>query len=283
MKNFSIHQSTTCFSLSSKRHFTLIELLVVIAIIAILAAILMPALSSARARGAQAKCTANLKSTIGAVQNYCDDYNEYLPFMKKLTGTTYSSGYLAVDNPAWYVRVAPYLGYNTLKPGSDGRAYEFLTASAASGRIQGKLEGALRCPADETTWKNANYFINGQYLAPVSYSWNKEMLANADNRYGDMIDTGHFWVVRRNKISKPSRKYGIGDSYTTPVFLDIWNLSRTDLQSANWKSFVRHNEQSNMAMLDGHCMSASSAYLYLMQSYNDGIRASVFGRGDILP
>lgn len=263
--------------------FTLIELLVVIAIMAILAAILMPALSSSRARAAQIQCTSNLKSTIGAVQSYCDDFDEYLPFMKKTTGTTYASGYLAVDNPAWYVRVAGYLGYNALKPGSDGRAYEFLVANPTGGRVQGKINGVLRCPTDEVAWKNANYFINGHYLAPVSFSWNKEMLANSDNRYGDMIDTGNFWLVRRNKLKKPSCRYGIGDSHTTPVFVDFWNLSSTDYNAANWKSFVRHSEKSNVAMLDGHCISAGASYLYQMRSYNEGVRASIFGRGDILP
>ena len=56
-----------------KRHgFTLIELLVVIAIIAILAAILLPALSSARERGRSASCTSNLKDLATSCMMYAD-------------------------------------------------------------------------------------------------------------------------------------------------------------------------------------------------------------------
>ena len=62
-----------------KRKFTLIELLVVIAIIAILAAILLPALQSARERGIAAQCTSNLKQMHLAAAAYMDDHRGDFP------------------------------------------------------------------------------------------------------------------------------------------------------------------------------------------------------------
>ena len=73
-----------------KKHFTLIELLVVIAIIAILAAILMPALSSARERGKQSTCINNLKQLGLGIGNYVTDHTSYpWPYdSKRLPGMT---------------------------------------------------------------------------------------------------------------------------------------------------------------------------------------------------
>lgn len=58
--------------------FTLIELLVVIAIIAILAAILLPALNSARERGIGISCVAQLNSVGKGIMQYRSDFNDYL-------------------------------------------------------------------------------------------------------------------------------------------------------------------------------------------------------------
>lgn len=67
---------------ATTKGFTLIELLVVVAIIAILAALLMPALSSAREKGKQAVCANNLRQIALVFRVYAEDHEGFFPPVK---------------------------------------------------------------------------------------------------------------------------------------------------------------------------------------------------------
>ena len=83
--------------------FTLIELLVVIAIIAILAAMLLPALNKARAKAKTVQCLNNHKQVASAQLQYAGDFNDHI--------TVYNSGNSwanRVDNAWWANLLEPY-------------------------------------------------------------------------------------------------------------------------------------------------------------------------------
>ena len=89
---------------ASKR-FTLIELLVVIAIIAILAALLLPALNKAKQSAGRIKCVGNLKAINTACSHYTEDWKEYI-----IPAQMVRRYWFFYNRTSYLPLTAPYLG-----------------------------------------------------------------------------------------------------------------------------------------------------------------------------
>ena len=119
----------------SSRGFTLIELLVVIAIIAILAAMLLPALSRAKTKAQGISCLNNLKQLQIAYAIYNVDNAGRLVLNR---------GAFAVDTNSW---VTGWLNWGAGVPTGANTNQDFLIGGAL-GQYTGKSLGVYKCPAD---------------------------------------------------------------------------------------------------------------------------------------
>ena len=113
-----------------KRVFSLVELLIVIAILAILCALLLPALNSARGKAQAIFCTGNLKQYGTAYYQYASDYNDYLPFNQDCSGFWLQ----------WINHVMPYLGAHVKK-------YDWGSNSSTAQSSAFVLKSKLYCPS----------------------------------------------------------------------------------------------------------------------------------------
>lgn len=109
--------------------FTLVELLVVIAVIAILAALLLPALGRAKSYGRQTRCLNQMRQIGLATALYAQDSGDEFPRSQHSA--------LAYHQQTWGFALLPFLGYQNVKPGS-------------SAWVQ-VLNGFYRCPEDRRT------------------------------------------------------------------------------------------------------------------------------------
>ncbi len=126
-----------------KKNFTLIELLVVIAIIAILAAMLLPALNNAREKARSSNCIGKLKQIGVATLMYADDYQGFIP--SKPYDSTYGHDSFG---RAFSWQNPPYLLIRYVFNDYPFAYYsEFMAYNAAYNRIKRQYFG---CPSDNT-------------------------------------------------------------------------------------------------------------------------------------
>lgn len=226
--------------------FTLIELLVVIAIIAILMAILMPALNRVKEQGKRAVCLGNLKQLALTWIMYADDNDG-----KIVNGEASGSGNGTATTPTsglhrgelWWVGGDCASGYMT----GDKLPQEMQLRAIRAGALYSycKEVKLYRCPTG-VRGENRTYSITDA-MNGLTSGRGSVTSGNVGARNGRTV----LWIKRREEISVPGPAYRIvfldegritPDSYATHYDVETW-----------WDPpFVRHGDGTNVSFADGH-------------------------------
>lgn len=241
------------------KFFTLIELLIVIAIIAVLAAMLLPALNAAREKARAIRCTSNLKSCGLAYSTYSHDNAGMMPVMHSGVAFTWVSFFGSFDNSivravkqttvvgSYYSKIA------TCPSAPDPLTYG--TAAETSRRSYGVINPTYflaRNNVYTSLWRDDN-----ELTSHFGYPWVSTDTLNVfylnSRRMKGFSDFSLLADVVVASAAVNTSQSQLGGEYS---YLHI------DSKTTAFLIGLRHANRANLVMADGHVASMGSAELF---------------------